>query len=88
MRSKLEARAAAIAKSMRPRGRSLTYLETALLEEIDRALAERDRATLAALDRLREKAGLPQSPRVHLQLRVVSQVRALIQKGSTARGAA
>lgn len=83
-RSELEARAKAIAGAMRHRPRGLTYLETALIEEIDRALAARDRTTLTVLDRLREKAGLPQNPRVHLQLAVVKQVRALIGKGNAA----
>jgi hypothetical protein len=69
-RSTLADRAAAIFAQRMPRRRQHTFVEAALLAEIERALASQQRDVLAALDRLREAAGLPQDPRVAFELKI------------------
>jgi hypothetical protein len=65
--TKLAQRAASVFAERQSR-RHLTYLEHALLEEIELALAGGQREVLAALDRLRERAALKQDPRVRHEL--------------------
>lgn len=86
MPSPLERRARTIAAAMAKRpARQPTFLQTVLLEEIDKALARRDRATLAALERLREVEGLPGDPRVRRLMQITEQVRTLLTaKGNAA----
>ena len=68
-RSGLTERAAAIFAQRAPR-RPRSWLEEALLAEIERSLEAKQRDVLAALDRLREKADLPQDPRVARELKI------------------
>lgn len=81
---RLKARAAEMRAASSPRRRRPNFVEGILLEEIDKALGRRDRATLAALDRLREASGLPADPRVHRFLRIADQARALINREGNA----
>jgi hypothetical protein len=69
-RTTLADRAAAVFTQRMPRRCQHTYVEAALLAEIDRALAVQQRNVLAALDRLREAAGLPQDARVAFELKI------------------
>ena len=68
-RSALTERAAAIF-AQRSTRRPRSWLDEALLAEIERALGTQQRDVLAALDRLREKADLPQDSRVARELKI------------------
>lgn len=70
----LSERAAAIFEQQHPRRRLPNFTEQTLLAEIERALENRQRDVLVALDNVREAASLPQDPRVARELRVKAVV--------------
>ena len=84
-RSGLAERAAAIF-TQRPRQRPMTFNDHALLVEIARALEDQQRDALVRLDRLREKAGLPQDPRVARELAIDRRIAEIFpaRKGTAA----